>query len=75
MPPGLYAVHPGLPSRTDVSVPANLTVPILGERWGSFLLSAGPPVVSYRGHVALRQTEIGQIQRVSSPSESLRGSG
>ncbi len=40
----------------------NLTVPILGERWSPMLVSANPPAVISSGDVALRQTEIGQLQ-------------
>ena len=46
----------------------NLTVPILDERWSPILVSAILRAVSYRGHVALRQTEIGQEQP---PSQSV----
>jgi hypothetical protein len=48
-----------LPSRTDLLVSVNLSVPILGERWRSFLLSASPPAVIWNGYVALRQAGIG----------------
>ena len=35
---------PCVPIRTDVLVSENLTVPILGERWGLKLVSAKRPV-------------------------------
>ena len=53
----------GLPSRTDLLVSVNLTVPILDERWSPILVTANLRAVSYRGHVALRQTEIGQYRK------------
>ena len=52
---------PKLPSRTDALVSGNLTVSILGECWSPILESANPAAVNYDGHVALRQTEIGQL--------------
>ena len=51
-----------VPSRTDVLVSENLTVPILGDRWSAILVPANPPAVISSGHVALRQTEIGQLR-------------
>ena len=39
----------------------NLAVLILHERWSPILVSANSAAVIQRGHVALRQTEVGQV--------------